>query len=88
MLFMLGNGSTVTCRRIMDLIEWNIQDNYVKGFSLGKCVESFQVRGSFSMKTKFFRLPFIQKILNRKLERSGAGTRIYAGYLPQKTSSP
>lgn len=88
MLFMLGNGSTITCRRIMDLIEWNIRDNYVKGFSLGKCVESFQVRGSFSMKTKFFRLPFIQKILNRKLERSGAGTRIYAGYLPQKTLSP
>ncbi len=87
MLFLLGNGSTVTCQRMMDLMEWNIRDNYLKGFSLGKCVESFQVQGSFSMKTKFFRLPFIQKILNRKLERSGAGTRIYAGYLPQKTSS-
>ncbi len=83
MLFMLGNGSTVTCRRMMDLIEWNIRDNYVKGFSLGKCVESFQVRGSFSMKTKFFRLPFIQKILNRKLEQSGAGTEITVGYLPK-----
>lgn len=83
MLFMLGNGSTVICRRMMDLMEWNIRDNYVKGFSLGKCVESFQVQGSFSMKTKFFQLPFIQKILNRKLERSGAGTRIYVGYLPQ-----
>lgn len=87
MLFLLGNGSTVTCQRMMDLMEWNIRDNYLKGFSLGKCVESFQVQGSFSMKTKFLRLPFIQKILNRKLERSGAGTRIYAGYLPQKTSS-
>ena len=71
----------------MDLMEWNIRDNYEKGFSLGKCVESFQVRGSFSMKTKFFRLPFIQKILNRKLEQSGAGAEIYAGYLPKEVWS-
>ncbi len=87
MLFILGNGSSVTCRRMMDLMEWNIRDNYEKGFSLGKCVESFQVRGSFSMKTKFFRLPFIQKILNRKLEQSGAGAEIYAGYLPKEVWS-
>lgn len=86
MLFMLGNGSTVTCRRMMDLMEWNIRENYEKGFSIGKCVDSFQVWGSFSMKTKFFQLPFIQKILNRKLERSGASTEIYVGYLPQKSS--
>lgn len=87
MLFLLGNGSRVTCQRMMDLMEWNIRDNYVKGFSLGKCVASFQVRGSFSMKTKFFRLPFIQKVLNRKLERSGAGTGITAGYLPENALS-
>lgn len=84
MLFLLGNGGTVTCQRMMDLMEWNIRDNYVKGFSLGKCVWSFRVRGSFSMKTKFFQLPYIQKILNRKLERSGAGTEITGGYLPEE----
>lgn len=86
-LFLLVNGSTVTCRRMMDLMEWNIRDNYEKGFSLGKCVASFQVRGSFSVNTKFFRMPFIQNIINRKLELWGSGTEIYAGYLSEGASS-
>lgn len=80
MLFMLGNGSTSVCCRMMDLMEWNIKDNYFKGFNLGTCVGSFCVSGVFSFSTKFFRVPYIQDVLDRKLERFGAEVSVDAGY--------
>lgn len=83
MLFMAGNGSDVMCYRMMDLMEWNIKDNDFQGFNLGICVDSFTVSGDFSFETKFFRLPFIQNMLDRKLEQFNRGMRIYAGYSPQ-----
>lgn len=80
MLFMLGNGSSATCCRMMDLMEWNIKDNYFKGFNLGICVSSFCVKGAFSFPTKFFRLPFIQDILGQDREWFGAEVSLQAGY--------
>lgn len=67
-LFMLGNGNAVSCCRMMDLMEWNIKDNYFKGFNLGGCVESICVTGVFSFPTKFFRLPYVQDMLGRELQ--------------------
>lgn len=83
MLFMLVNGSSDTCCRIMDLMEWNIKDNYFKGFNLGICVSSFCVKGAFSFSTKFFQLPFIQNVLNREQDWFGQEVILQAGYVTE-----
>ena len=83
MLFMAGNGSDVTCYRMMDLMEWNIRDNYFRGFNLGLCVDSFSVFGVFSFETKFFRLPFIENILERKLQQFNREMQVNMGYSAQ-----
>lgn len=83
MLFMAGNGSDVTCYRMMDLMEWNIRDNYFRGFNLGLCVDSFSVFGVFSFETKFFRLPFVENILERKLQQFNREMQVNMGYSAQ-----
>lgn len=83
MLFMLVNGSSATCCRMMDLMEWNIKDNYFKGFNLGICVSSFCVKGAFSFSTKFFRLPFIQNVVNRERDWFGQEVILQAGYVTE-----
>lgn len=83
MLFMLANGSQDTCCRMMDLMEWNIKDNYFKGFNLGICVSSFCVKGAFSFSTKFFRLPFIQNVLNRERNWFGQEVSLQAAYVTE-----
>lgn len=84
MLFLAAGGSDVMCYRMMDLMEWNIKDNDFSGFQFGSCVDSFMVSGTFSFQTKFFRFPYIQKMLDRKQEEFNRETRIYAGYSPQR----
>ncbi|MCM1244548.1 MAG: DUF5702 domain-containing protein [Roseburia sp.] len=83
MLFMLGNQSQTVCCRMMDLMEWNIKDNYFKGFNLGVCVSSFCVRGEFFFPTKFFQLPFIQNVLKREKEWFGQEVILQAGYVSE-----
>lgn len=80
MLFMLANGNSVTCLRMMDLMEWNIKDNYFKGFNLGICVSSFCVNGIFSFPTKFFWLPFIHNILKEERDWFKKEFTLQAGY--------
>lgn len=80
MLFLLGTGSSVVCRRMMDLMEWNIRRNHERAFSMGTSVGGFRVRANFSMKTKFFTFPYVQNVLQRKLEQYGMGTELYMGY--------
>lgn len=54
--------------RMMDLMEWNVCDNRQPRFNFGICVDSFQVTGEFLYQTKFFRMPFIQSMIDRKLD--------------------
>ena len=67
MLFMVGGKRSVSCYRMMDLMQTNIRETEVEDFSLGLCVNSFEVSGGFTFPTKFFRFPYIQKIVEREL---------------------
>lgn len=68
MMFMMkGMKSERQHYRMMDLMEWNVCDNREPAFNFGICVDSFQVTGEFVYQTKFFRMPFLQDILDRKL---------------------
>lgn len=80
MLFLAANEDSSTCCRMMDLMEWNIKDNYFKGFNLGICVDSFRVKAGLSFSTKFFRLPFIQKIIDRELNYFHEGIVVNSSY--------
>ena len=66
--------------RMMDLMEWNIQDNDYSGFRLGICVDAFQVTGVFSFGTKFFRMPFFEQVMERKLHEFQQRIKLDAGY--------
>lgn len=81
MLFVAANGSAKTCYRMMDLMEWNIKDNHVKNFNLGICVDSFSVTGAYIFGTKFFQMPFVQQVLERKLELFRTRAKVNAGYV-------
>lgn len=83
MLLMAGTGREVRCYRMMDLMEWNIRDHDVAGFNFGSCVDSFRVRGQFSYPTKFFTLPFLQKMTGRELYSFQQQIVITAGYASQ-----
>ncbi len=80
-LFLLANKKDTICYRMMDLMEWNIRENYVKGFSLGMCVDAFSVRGQFTFDTKFFRFPFVQDILDRQMRQFNAEAPVKASYI-------
>lgn len=81
MLFLAGNEDSSTCCRMMDLMEWNMKDNYFKGFNLGICVDSFRVKAGFSFSTKFFRMPVIQQIIDRKLNFFNEGITLNSSYM-------
>lgn len=66
--------------RMMDLMEWNVQDNEYSQFRLGICVDSFQAEGVFAFDTPLFRLPFVQTVLGRNLYNDWQGVTVDAGY--------
>lgn len=81
LLLMAGTAQDVRCYRMMDLMEWNIRDKEVSNFHFGQCIDSFQVSGQFSYAAKFFRLPFIQKAINREWNDFQQGITVNASYV-------
>lgn len=80
LLLMMGAAREEHYYRMMDLMEWSIQDNDYAGFRLGICVDAFQVTGSFSFGTKFFRMPIMESVLKRKLHEFYQRICVNAGY--------
>lgn len=86
MFLMLGKRSERNYR-IMDLMEWNIRDNAEPKFNFGICVDSFQVTGEFLYATKFFRMPLIQNVIDRKLNHFRQSVTLEARYVCGGTQS-
>ena len=83
LLLMAGTGRDVRCYRMMDLMEWNIRDKEVANFHFGQCIDRFQVTGQFSYAAKFFRMPVIQKMINRQWNDLQQGITVHAGYVSE-----
>lgn len=80
LLLLMGADKKKRNYRMMDLMEWNIQDNEYPQFRLGICVDSFEASGVFTFGTRFFRLPFVQSVLGRHINDFSQEITVEEGY--------
>ena len=66
--------------RLMDIMELNLQKNHCKTFSFGTCIYSMKVQGGFTYRSKYFQLPLVQEMLNRKIYQTQNCGRVECHY--------
>ena len=79
--FMAMTPSSLRRYRVMDLIESDMKKNGYDSFDFGRCVFDLKVEAGFRFPARFFRLPGIERILNRELNGYEYRCVIRAGYL-------
>ncbi len=80
LLFLAVSGQNVRRYRIMDLIQWDMVENGYSEFKLGQCVFSIDVQGRFSFPSRFFRMPTLEQMLERKIQSYPSACRIRVSY--------
>ncbi len=67
--------------RIMDLIQWDMEENGYTGFQPGTCVFSMRVKGTFTFPSRLFRMAPLEAALGRDIRSYPAVCEISASYL-------
>lgn len=67
--FLMGQDREVKLYRLMDLIQWNMNENYSQKFSLVSCVYAIEIKATVWYQAKFFRMTALEKMLGRSLKQ-------------------
>ena len=80
LLFMVAMKASTKRYRMMDLMEWNMQKNYVKDFHLGTCVYAMDATSTVQYRSMFLRMPVVERMVGRSLRQFQHVTKVHYEY--------